>query len=363
MCRAWAKRRSPVEERELDTKTLLTALDLLEEERCLLPNERTLQRLAAQGLQAIQAEKLAFWRQRFNIRVAIEWDENSRFFHAAANGRRRHNAISRLEHNGVTFSSHDAKRDLLHDFYRELLGVASPICWNFDVDGLYGHSSTVLDVSAPFSADEISEALFVMDMHANPGPDGFGPSFYKAFWPLLKPRILALFNNFYNGVLNLDALNKAHLVLLPKSETTTQASGFRPISLQNCPMKLISKAMANRVKAAIPRLIDPDQTGFVQGRSIAENFIYAADILSCCHRRKLPTTVLKLDFKKAFDSVSWDSLDTILRVRGFDERWRSWIQVILNTGKTAVMLNGFPADGLTARGGYTRETRFLRTFS
>ena len=50
-------------------------------------------------------------------------------------------------------------------------------------------------------------------------------------------------------------------------------------------------------------IIDVDQTGFIHGRSIAENFVYAADLLSCCYKRTIPTAVLKLDFKKAFDSV------------------------------------------------------------
>ena len=81
--------------------------------------------------------------------------------------------------------------------------------------------------------------------------------------------------------------------------------------------------MVNRLKHAIPNLIDPDQTGFVHGRSIAENFVYAADLLSCCHKQNKPTAVLKLDFKKAFDSVSWDSLIQILYARGFDDRWCS----------------------------------------
>jgi hypothetical protein len=77
-------------------------------------------------------------------------------------------------------------------------------------------------------------------------------------------------------------------------------------------MKLFSKVMANRLRNAIPLIVDVDQTGFVHGRSIAENLIYAVDLLSCCHKRGVPTTVLKLDFCKAFDSVNWDNLDTIL---------------------------------------------------
>jgi hypothetical protein len=64
-------------------------------------------------------------------------------------------------------------------------------------------------------------------------------------------------------------------------------------------MKLLTKALANRLKSAIPNLVDPDQTDFVHGRSIAENFVYAADLLSCCHKRHVPSVVLKLDFKKS----------------------------------------------------------------
>ena len=116
-------------------------------------------------------------------------------------------------------------------------------------------------------------------------------------------------------------------------------------------MKLFTKVMVNRLKPVIPLLIDADQTGFIHGRSIAENFVYAADLLSCCYKRKVPTAVLKLDFKKAFDSVEWGSLDKILAARGFDDPWRSWISKILTSGKTAVMLNGVPGRWITCRRG------------
>jgi hypothetical protein len=66
-------------------------------------------------------------------------------------------------------------------------------------------------------------------------------------------------------------------------------------------MKLFTKVLANRLRAAIPRIVDADQTGFIHGRSISEIFVYATDLLSCCFKRKVPTAVLKLDFKKAFD--------------------------------------------------------------
>jgi hypothetical protein len=119
-------------------------------------------------------------------------------------------------------------------------------------------------------------------------------------------------------------------------------------------MKLFTKVLANRLRAAIPRIVDADQTGFIHGRSISEIFVYAADLLSCCFKRKVPTVVLKLDFKKAFDSVEWESLASILRARGFDDRWCDWIDCVLRTGKTTIMLNGVPGRWITCRRGLRR---------
>jgi len=116
-------------------------------------------------------------------------------------------------------------------------------------------------------------------------------------------------------------------------------------------MKLFTKVMANRVRPYITSLVDGDQTGFVHGRNIAENYVYAADLLACCHKRKIPTVALKLDFRKAFDSVSWDSLLAILEARGFDSKWIGWISTILNTGKISTLLNGVPGRWFSCRRG------------
>jgi hypothetical protein len=156
---------------------------------------------------------------------------------------------------------------------------------------------------------------------------------------------MQLFEDFHSGSIDLDGLNRSHLILVPNRD------GYRPISLQNCPTKLFAKVLTNRVKKAIPDIVDADQTSFVHGRHIAENFVYAADLLRCCYSTSAPTVVLKLDFKKAFDSVSWYSLDKILAARCFDAKWRSWVSLILGSGKTAVMLNGVSGRWITCKRG------------
>lgn len=95
------------------------------------------------------------------------------------------------------------------------------------------------------------------------------------------------------------------MVLIPKRVNAISPNAFRPMSLQNGTPKALAKLLANRFKPIIPELIHNDQTGFLQGRSIAENFMYAADLITSRHQRQKQTMIFKLDFKKAFNSVSW----------------------------------------------------------
>jgi hypothetical protein len=240
----------------------------------------------------------------------------------------------------MEFTSHDHKMQILTSYYQQLLGQEFEPVWSFSLSSLYpSHTPGLSNLVTPFLESEIVEAFFNMNLNASAGPDEFRPSFYKKFWTLTKPKIMNFFNQFFNLSLDTTSINRAHLILIPKSDGARSPEHFGPISLQNCPIKAIFKLLANRLQKIIPSLIHGDQTGFVQGRSISENFTYAADILKCCHKRKAPAMVFKLDFKKAFDSVSWSSLIVVLRARGFPPLFCSWIENILHIGKTTIMLN------------------------
>jgi hypothetical protein len=119
------------------------------------------------------------------------------------------------------------------------------------------------------------------------------------------------------------------MVLLPKKPGATEVHAFRPICLQNCTIKTITKILTTRLQAQIKELVDIDQTGFIKGRSITENFVYAMELVQHCHKRKKPTLVIKLDFAKAFDTVSWEALDIVLQASGFNRKWRRWMASIL----------------------------------
>jgi Reverse transcriptase (RNA-dependent DNA polymerase) len=67
---------------------------------------------------------------------------------------------------------------------------------------------------------------------------------------------------------------------------------------------MIMKILANRLSALLPHLISKNQTAFVQNRRIAENFLLARETLSVLHKNKILSVLLKIDFRKAFDTIS-----------------------------------------------------------
>ena len=74
------------------------------------------------------------------------------------------------------------------------------------------------------------------------------------------------------------------------------------------------------------RLVASNQTAFIKGRFILESVVAAYEIIHEVHKRKQEGVVLKLDYEKAYDRVSWSFLEEMLETRGFGGRWRGWLQ-------------------------------------
>ena len=150
-------------------------------------------------------------------------------------------------------TSHVAKIAVLTLNYTKLLGTADPTTWDFDVVRLYAsrQKAQVQPLIAPFSKAEALHAVNSMNANSAHGPDGLGPGFYKAAWPTVKGDVMDFLSNFHTGSIHLECINRAHIVLIPKHEGATSPNNFRPISLQNCPVKILTKIMNSRQQQQI----------------------------------------------------------------------------------------------------------------
>jgi hypothetical protein len=85
-----------------------------------------------------------------------------------------------------------------------------------------------------FSKDEIREAVFSSYADGAPGPDGLSFMFYQCFWEVVKNDLITLFEDWFNGDLDIFRLNFAMITLIPKENDAREMRKFRPISLLNC---------------------------------------------------------------------------------------------------------------------------------
>lgn len=126
-------------------------------------------------------------------------------------------------------------------------------------------SHQALSLKAPFTQEEIWATLFGMQVDSVLGPDGFGPKFVQTIWTLIRDDIAKFFEDFHRGEVYLRGINRAFMVLILKTETTSHPKAYCPISLQNTLSKLITKCLTNKLQPLLPGLIHSDQTGFLKG--------------------------------------------------------------------------------------------------
>lgn len=82
-------------------------------------------------------------------------------------------------------------------------------------------------------------------------------------------------------------------------------SDLQPISLINFVNEIISRLLHEKILKVISKLISPNQTRFVKGRSITKNNLLAQEIIRDIRiRNKSHNIVVKLNMTKTYDRVS-----------------------------------------------------------
>jgi hypothetical protein len=204
----------------------------------------------------------------------------------------------------------------------------------------------------PFTAAEVWAAIKASPLEKVPGPDGYNDTFYRRCWYIIREDIMAAFTHLYHLACgDFASLNNAFICLLPKKSPALAVHDFRPISLIHSFAKLFSKVLARRLCPLMDELVSQAQSAFLKSRSIHENFLYVRNFARSLHRKKRPSLLLKLDFAKAFDSVSWEYLLELLHHIGFPSRWRDWLALLFSSASSSVLLNGTAGPAIMHRRG------------
>ncbi|XP_057811386.1 uncharacterized protein LOC131025603 [Salvia miltiorrhiza] len=124
-----------------------------------------------------------------------------------------------------------------------------------------------------------------MDKNSAPGPNGFNGTFFQHAWEIIASDVVGAVQRFFSHGYLPNGLNANFRCLLPKKPNVELISDYRPIVLR---------------------------------KNIA----------------------LKVDIKKAFDTLDWNFIDTVLKAFGFPIIFYNWIQAIFGSAHISIMLNG-----------------------
>ena len=183
---------------------------------------------------------------------------------------------------------------------------------------------------------ECLEAVKSMESGKSPGTDGLPAEFYKVFWKDVSPILIGSLNRSYQKGKLAITQRKGIISLIPKKDKAlNKLKNWRPITLLNCDYKIASKAITSRLKFVLSDLIDHDQTGFLKGRSIAENVFLINNVISYTHLKDISGLLLFIDFEKVFDTIEWTFLRKTLEHFGFGPSLINWINFFYFLSKAA----------------------------
>lgn len=105
------------------------------------------------------------------------------------------------------------------------------------------------------------------------GPDWSSRGFLKAAWEVISPDVFRVFQAIWElDCKSLHLLNEATMVLMRKTDDPTGLWDYRPIGLVHSIGKLFSKGLAMRLVPRMHELVRLNQSTFIRGRQIHENF-------------------------------------------------------------------------------------------
>ena len=193
--------------------------------------------------------------------------------------------------------------------------------------------------------EELKIALKNMKNSKSPGNDGFTAEFFKFFWVDLGEYILKSINYAYRHGLLSVTQTQGIITCLPKpNKARNILKNWRPISLLNVIYKMMSAAIANRLKTVLSKLVNQDQKGFITGRYIGENIRLVYDVLFETKQQQIPGLLLSIDFQQAFDSISWKFIHKVLDYFNFGPSIKRWIKLFQTGVESSILQNGFMSD-------------------
>lgn len=216
-------------------------------------------------------------------------------------------------------------------------------------------SSLACEGDQPITLAELSSALRGMPNGKQPGSDGLPYEFLGVFWDDLGQELtdvlMEAFDDPLGASLTPSQLLGTVTMIYKGRGHRSDPSSYRPITLLNCDIKLLGKALATRWGPHLSNVIDSTQTAFLPDRWIGDNVLSHMEEVDYLELNQEPGCLVFLDFSKAYDRLDRTWVHSCMQALGFGPDARRWVSLLHDGMHARVRYNGWLSPTFTVRSG------------
>ena len=160
-----------------------------------------------------------------------------------------------------------------------------------------------------FDMMELDRAFGSMNSKTSLDPNGLSNKLLKNTGPLVRDRILTLFNwCLKEGVIPVSWKHSVISMLLKNGQSPNEINSYRPISMTSCLARLFERLVLMRIQGHLDKnkIIIPAQSGFRKARQTKDNILTVIQTAQEGFNQNEKTLSVFFDITAAFDKV-WHS--------------------------------------------------------
>lgn len=173
--------------------------------------------------------------------------------------------------------------------YQHLLGSIQNRDHAIDLRVLNLPTHDLQDLEGIFSEEEVWKVIKELLPDRASGLVEFIGAFYQRSWPVIKRDAMAALLKLVVVVgddRGFDIVNCALITMIPMKHEVIEIGDYRPLSLVHSFSKLFPKIIANRLKPRLAEIVSMNQSVFMRGRSLHDNFVLVRQVARRINQRR-----------------------------------------------------------------------------
>lgn len=217
-------------------------------------------------------------------------------------------------------------------------------------EGELGGETQEEEIRGP-EKEEIREIIHKMKNNKSPGENGITAENLKYGGEIVIDKVHELIKIIWNTEKMPQQWAKALIVPVPKKGDRTECSNYRGIAISDITYKVLAIVIKRRLEGYIEAELGEYQAGFRKNRSTSDQIFTMKQILIGAYEYEIPTQMLFVDFKAAYDSIIKEKMYEALRVMGIPRKIIRLVKMTLNDTRCAVKINGEISESFEVKRG------------